>query len=353
MFKQNLRITAKKHGKLPKNCGSFCRVFFFALSLLFVLGLTGCSSPPETMDYFAMDTYIETTAYGKNAADFLLAVNGDTVRLESVFSAHSEKSELYLLNTEGEAPSEELRALIAEAISISELTEGNFDPTLFPVSRLWSFGGGAQIPSAKDISAALSSSGYEKVSITPSGIDLGKTEIDLGGIAKGYAADRFVSLAEEFGIESAMGSFGGMVAVVGTKPGGSLWKIGMRDPSENGYAAILNVSDVCISTSGAYERYFTSNGKVYHHILDPENGYPAESDLLSVTVIDESGTRSDALSTALFVMGESKAAEFCAENGICAIFITNDGRFLTAGGAEKLVTQVSEKYVLVPIFENK
>ncbi|MBQ1222672.1 MAG: FAD:protein FMN transferase, partial [Oscillospiraceae bacterium] len=280
-----------------------------------------------------MDTYIQITAYGKNADKFLLAVNEETVRLEGIFSAHKQESELFALNSRKDAYSEELVSLVSEAIALSELTEGAFDPTLLPVSNLWNFGGGARIPSEEEISDALKHCGYEKISLTHNGIDLGKTELDLGGIAKGYAADRFIFLAKENSIESAMGSFGGMVAVVGSKPNGDPWKIAIRDPKGNGFAAILNVSDLCISTSGAYERYFTFEGKVYHHILDPKTGYPAESDLLSATVINESGTKADALSTALFVMGESKAVDFCEENGICAVLITKDNRIVSLCGA--------------------
>ena len=344
MFKQNLHTTANRHGRLPKKHGSFCRVSLFVSFLLFITAVSGCSSSPKTLNYFAMDTYIETKAYGKNAETFLLAVNEETVRLESIFSAHKQESELSALNNGNKNSSDEMKKVVTEALSVSELTDGAFDPTLLPVSVLWNFSGGARIPSREEISSALSHTGYKKVSVTSAGIDLGETELDLGGIAKGYVSDRFFELAKENGVESAMGSFGGMVAVVGEKPDGEKWKIAIRNPGGDGFAALLQVSNVCISTSGGYERYFTYEGKIYHHILDPKTGYPAESDLLSATVIDRSGTKADALSTALYVMGENDAKDFCIENGICAVLITEDNRIVPLGNAKELLSDISEDY---------
>ena len=346
MFKQKLHTNQNKHGRLPNIHGSFCRVLLFSFVLIFCFLLSSCSADCKTLDFFAMDTYVQATAYGKNADKFLLAINEETVRLEGIFSAHKRDSELFALNSGKNAYSEELLSLVSEAISLSELTEGGFDPTLLPVSNLWNFGGEARIPSEEEISNALKRCGYEKITLTQDCIDLGKSELDLGGIAKGYAADRFIALAKENGTESAIGSFGGMVAVIGEKPNGAPWKIAIRDPNGDGFAAVLKVSDVCISTSGAYERYFTFEGKVYHHILDPQTGYPAESDLLSVTVIDKSGTKADALSTALFVMGKDKALDFCLENGICAVLISEENKFITVGLNADSVTEIAAKYTL-------
>ena len=346
MSTKDLHKNEKKHGWLPKKCGSFCRVFLLSAVLLSCLILSGCSKK-ETLEYFAMDTYVQTSAYGKNAEEFLNEVNSETLRLESVFSAHNVKSELYALNNQTAPPSAELKGLVLTALDLAEFTNGAFDPTLLPLSRLWNLGSASYLPSDEEILSAMEYVGYKNVSISEADTSLGKTELDLGGIAKGYAADRFFELAGANGVDNAMGSFGGMVAVVGNKPDGSKWKIAMRDPQGEGYAAILNVSDVCISTSGAYERYFTYNGKIYHHIIDPETGYPAESDLLSATVIDTNGTRADALSTALFVMGKNQAIEFCIENNICAVLITKNNEIYQLCAAEALLSNVSEIYTVV------
>ena len=338
-----------KHSFRSHRGGSVRCVFLLALLLL--LSACGAQTPAE-LGFLAMDTYVELKAYGDNREKFLSLANEETVRLEALCSAHSEKSSLYRLNSGESVRDAELDELIARAIAVSRETQGAFDPTLLSLSRLWGFGGGggATVPDEEDISIALESAGYGKICFSPSGEpELNGVQIDLGGIAKGYAADRFAALARENGVESAFGSFGGMVCAVGTKPGGAKWKVALRDPLSDGFAAVIQVESVCVSTSGAYERYFTHDGKFYHHILDPKTGHPAESDLLSATVVDPSGIRADALSTALFVMGEEDALEFCREHGVCAILMTRDKRMVFVGGIEPVKDSVDEAYS--PVFE--
>ena len=189
MFKQKLHTTKNKHGRLPNKIGSFCRVSLFLLALFFCFAFSGCSPSPKTLDYLAMDTYIETTAYGKNADDFLLAANEEVIRLESIFSAHNTKSELSALNNGALHTSEELKELVLEALNLAEYTKGAFDPTLLPLSRLWNLGSASNIPSDEEIFLAKEYVGYENIIISDKNIDLRKSEIDLGGIAKGYAAE--------------------------------------------------------------------------------------------------------------------------------------------------------------------
>lgn len=338
---QKLRHSSRSHLRGRAGCA-------FLLTLLLLLSACGAKKPAE-LSFLAMDTYVELKAYGENGDEFLSLANEETLRLETLCSAHSEKSALYRLNSGENVRDPELEELIARALDISRETGGAFDPTLLPLSRLWGFGGGSvTLPEDGEISLALESAGYEKVSFSASGaVELNGTQLDLGGIAKGLAADSFADLARETGVESAFGSFGGTVCAVGTKPGGDKWKVALRDPLSDGFAAVIEVDSACVSTSGAYERYFTYQGKLYHHILDPKSGRPAESDLLSVTVADPSGTRADALSTALFVMGEDRALEFCRDNGVRAILITRDKRMVFVGGIEPVKDSVGEAYAAV------
>ncbi len=334
-------IKTKKSGKLlAKNCGAACLVFFLALAL------AACGISPAERDFFAMDTYIEIQAYGKNAEGFLTEANTETIRLENLLSAHSEKSELNALNSGKTPNSPELLNLAGEAVSLADLTGGAFDPTVLPLVELWGFGDEMRVPKQSEIDAALETVGYGKLRSDGNKITLNGTRLDLGGIAKGYAADRFGLLAAQHGVDSAFASFGGMVAAVGQKPGGKPWRVGVKDPRSDGLAAVLEVRDTCVSTSGGYERYFTHEGKIYHHILDPKTGYPAESDLLSATVVDPSGTRADALSTALYVMGKDRAIEFCKENQICAILIT-ENELIPLSGADRLISEISQSYELI------
>ena len=152
-------------------------------------------------------------------------------------------------------------------------------------------------------------------------------QLDLGGIAKGYAAGRVRTILREAGVTSAIISLGGNVAAVGKKPDGSAWTVGLQDPDRpEAYFGTVSIEDACVVTSGAYQRYFEENGVCYHHILDPHTGCPAESGLKSVSVVAQDDTLADALSTALFVMGLDAGAEFQKSSGLSfeAVFVTDD-----------------------------
>ena len=151
------------------------------------------------------------------------------------------------------------------------------------------------------------------------------TRIDLGGIGKGYAADHVVEILRKHGVERALVSLGGNIYAVGSKEKGLNWTIAITDPDdEQAYLGTLSVSDTSVVTSGDYERYFEQDGKRYCHIFDSTTGYPAETDLLSVTVVSPNSTEADGYTTALFVMGHDKAVEFCEKNGIQAVLVCDD-----------------------------
>src|SRR5699024_9207852 len=128
------------------------------------------------------------------------------------------------------------------------------------------------------------------------------------GIGKGAACDAAVQMYQESGAEAGIVAVGGSIGLYGEKPDGSLWRLGVRDPNSGDDRAeamgLLDLASGFVSTSGSYEKTFTENGKTYHHLLDPKTGYPAESGLVSVTVVAKSGALSDALATAVFVLGE-------------------------------------------------
>ena len=152
-------------------------------------------------------------------------------------------------------------------------------------------------------------------------------QLDLGGIAKGYAAGRVRTILREAGVTSAIISLGGNVAAVGKKPDGSAWTVGLQDPDRpEAYFGTVSIEDACVVTSGAYQRYFEENGVCYHHILDPHTGCPAESGVKSVSVVVQDDTLADALSTALFVMGLDAGAELWNSSGLSfeAVFVTDD-----------------------------
>ena len=341
--KRPVRRVRRRSGVFRRCAAAFLPVW------LCLLPLGACGAEPLADDtFFAMDTVFEVRAPASGLSDFAAAARAETARLESLFSATDAGSELSALNAAGGgAVSDETAALLRRALDFAAQTGGAFDPTVRPLLLAWGWTGGThRVPSSDELAAALARVGADRVSVAGTAASLGGAELDLGGIAKGYAADRMFALAEEQGLASACVTLGGMVAAVGARPDGSPWRIGVTAPEGDGLAAVLAVRDVCLSTSGGYQRCFEENGRLWHHILDPRTGYPAESGLKSVTVVDRDGTRADALSTALFVMGRGRAEAFCAANGVCALLITDENELVPLGGAEALIVRTGPAYPL-------
>ena len=293
------------------------------LLTIFALSLTACgetAAESETRTVYAMDTVMNLTVYGENAAAALESAEKELHTLdEAVLSRTAEGSELYALNaSNGETvecgADDILPALIETALTISDATDGAFDPTLAPVLDAWGFTKDERrVPSADELKELLSHTGCGKVALekTADGWTvtlLDGAQLDLGGIAKGYAADLLRAQLEKEGVTSATLDLGGDVFVMGRKTDGSDWRIAVKDPADTeSYLGVVSAADKFIVTSGVYERYFEENGVRYHHILDPKTGCPAESGLVSVTVLCENGAWADALSTACFVLGPDGA----------------------------------------------
>ena len=162
--------------------------------------------------------------------------------------------------------------------------------------------------------------------------------LDLGGIGKGFAGDKFLQIFKKYGISSAYTNIGGNVMALGKKPDGSFWRIGIQHPrEEKSLIGLVSVEDKAVVTSGDYQRYFLgSTGKRYHHILDPATGYPAESGLVSVTVVADSSTTADVLSTIVFVAGREKGLELLRGfRGTEAILVELDLQIYITTGLEK------------------
>lgn len=272
-----------------------------------------------TKNSFAMDTVMSFQAYGKNSEAAVEAAIEEVERLDALFSAGNASSEITELNETGggQGLSEDTAALFQRGLEIYEDTDGAFDFTVYPLMQLWGFPTKEyHIPSEAELQAVLPLVDASKVRVEEDGtnrISLGENQqVDFGGIAKGYASGRVMELYREHGITSGMVSLGGNVQVLGEKPDGSAWRVGIQAPegARGELAAVLEVTDCAVVTSGGYERYFEEDGNTYIHILDPATGCPAEGDLASVTVISEDGTLADALSTALYIMGREEAVTY-------------------------------------------
>lgn len=295
------------------------RLLTFLTVFVILISQTACSADKkEQTSFFAMDTYITVTAYGKNAKDGSEKVRERIGGLEKLWSVTDPRSEIYTANTEGTAVlSDETAELVRFALEMCRTTDGALDISLYPVLTAWGFTTDKhRVPSDEELNELLKSTGYERISLDGNTLTVPEgMKLDLGSVGKGYAGDLAAKTIRESGVTSAIIDLGGNIQTVGSKPDGSAWKVGIKSPFDSGSFAVISVTDKAVVTSGGYERYFEENGEIYWHILDPKNGRPAHSGLSSVTVISSEGRLCDALSTALFVMGIERAEKLWRERG--------------------------------------
>ena len=311
------------------------------------LGLAGCArdggngsaatsdtAKPATGSTFAFDTYCTFTVYGDNTA--LSKLSDACQRYDALFDLYKEDSDIAHINAAAGQPvtvDPATADLIARALDYCAQAEGRFDITIGAVSTLWDFDAGAR-PTDEQIAAALPHVNWQNVVVNEQAHTVQLTDpeakLDLGGIAKGYVADRLCELLrDKTQATAAVLSLGGNVAFYGSKPGGGTWDAGIRDPNDPGGSTTVgtaHVSDGSLVTSGLYERTFELNGVTYWHILDPRTGMPVQTDVESVTVDCPSSTTADALSTTLFVAGSrSGSAIVDAHDDTAAYFLLQNG----------------------------
>jgi len=280
-----------------------------------ILLLSGCSGLPrersQTYTDTLFDTVISVQIFDSVDEDVLEGCEKLCKKYDSMFSNKIEDSEISRINSAGGNPvevSKETIKLIKKGIYYSEMSDGVFDITIAPVSNLWDFKAETPlVPSPEAIAEAVSHVNYENIIIRDNTVKLTDPHagIDLGAIAKGYIADRIKDYLEEEGVRHAMINLGGNVLAMGSKLDGSDYNIGIQKPFDETGEPITSVkiSDKSVVTSGIYQRYFKADGKIYHHILDPNTGYPCENNLYSVTILTDSSLTADALSTTCFLLG--------------------------------------------------
>lgn len=318
--------------------------------------LTGCSGAPaqgpETATFFAMDTAMDFTVYG----DAALLDEAETLigSLEEQVSVTDEHSDIYAIDHTGSGSlSGNAAELMEQALELCRRTGGALDISVYPIVQAWGFTTGSyQVPDEETIQSLLPLVDYTQIQYDaatgvvtlPEGM-----EIDLGSVAKGYAGQLAAQMLREHGVQSALLNLGGNVQTVGTKPDGSPWQIGIKDPQGEDAMMVLSVEDQAVVTSGGYERYFEQDGQTYWHIMDPFTGRPADSGLLSVTIVGDEGVVCDGLSTALFVMGLEKAADLWAQSGdFEAVFVTASGEvYITEGLRDHFA--LTERYADTPV----
>lgn len=312
------------------------------------------------MESFCMGTIISQKVYGENAKIAAIEVEDEIKRLEGLMSFFLESSEVRKLNkAAGQYEvelSDEVLFVLNKAKYYSEICQGSFDITIAPIARLWGiFTSREKIPSQEEINEALKLTGHNYLSINnhlkTSKLEKSGQCVDLGAIAKGYAADRAIEIYKQHGVESAFVNLGGNVAVVGNKPNGDPFRVGIQNPLlERGQClGAVNAVNTTVVTSGDYVRYFEKDNKKYHHILDPRTGYPAESSLISTTIVAKESIDADALSTAIFILGlEAGIKLIDSQEDMEAIFITKDKEiYVTKGLKEDFTFFKTDGFTLV------
>lgn len=336
------------------------------LPFLLVILLTSCTFTKETIQTeplkrteFALGTVVNITLYDHQSEEILDKAFNRIKELEDTLSINKTDTLIDEVNNNaGISPvivDSDTFKVIQKGLSYSNLTNGSFDITVGPLVKLWSIGfPEARVPSQSEIDSVLPLIDYNNIILDEATQSVFLKEphmlIDLGGIGKGYAADEVASLLRSEGVEHAIIDLGGNIYTLGNKPGNKLWSIGIQDPTHErgntiGYITVANKSVV---TSGIYERYLEENGIKYHHILDPETGYPFENNIAGVTIISEYSTDGDAISTSVFSKGIEEGLRFVESlDGIDAIFISKDGKIYLTSGASTFFTLTNESFEIV------
>ncbi len=314
-----------------------------AAGLLFAAGLVLAASLPSTIRYeqtrAAMGTQFTIVAYGAEEAQLQAAVSAafeEIFRLDRQWSNYREDSDLSDVNRRAASEpvnvDRELFKMLETCLKYSRETGGAFDITVGPLLKIWGFfRGTGRLPKAEEIAPTLERVGWQKVRLDARQgtvrFRAPGMELDLGAIGKGYAVDRAAEVLREADVAAALILSGtSSILAIGSPPGQDGWTVHVRDPKDaKKSVARLALKDAALSTSGNYERFFEAEGKIYSHIFDPHTGYPAQG-VLSTTVVGSTGTDTDALSTAFFVMGKERAHGYMKQHpGLRTLFCDEAG----------------------------
>lgn len=315
------------------------RILVAMLALLMLI-TGGCTQKPVQAQSFALDTIITIKILSGGDDEDIQAALRHIDQCESLLSAHRSGSDLETINTsEGAAVSIDPLTvhILSSALQIAQQTNNALDITLYEVSRLWDYkSDNPQLPTSEQIQTALSFRGMDRICIHDNTVTVQNTRIDLGAVAKGAIGDEAAQVLKARGVTCALLNLGGNIMTLGDKSDGSPWIVSIEDPDGNGTIGSLQFSgSKAVATSSGAQRYFELDGVRYHHILDPQTGYPADSGLSSVTVLAPDGLTADALSTALFVAGEDAAQTILQQYypDCAAVLLRCDGTVRVLGDA--------------------
>jgi len=328
------------------------RVIYILLFFSFILILHPPSSQSSNLFKYhqvAMGTIIEITLIGDDeeaAHQAVLQAFQEIKRIETLMSPWLDSSDVARINRsagkERVKVSPETFEVIQKAQEISELSEGGFDITIGPLTELWRKAREKKIPpSIEEVKEKLGLVNFKNIETDQEGkVFLKKKNmaIDLGGIAKGYAVDRAFEFLKSLRYKNLIVNAGGDLRVGGFK-NNQLWSIGIQNPRESQkILARISISDTAVATSGDYEKFFLYQGKRYHHIFSPKDGFPTD-DCQSVTVLCKEGTIADALATAVFVLGREKGYTLCQKlEGVDCLIVDQEGKIIISPGLKGRIT---------------
>jgi FAD:protein FMN transferase len=329
------------------------------LFLATVLLITGCT-PKQlyTADNFKLYTVVQITTYGQLKDKVYDEIWSFLDHVDDTMSMTLASSEIVAINAAaGSHPvivSDDTYKVIEAAIEFSKISN-KFDISIGSLVSLWGIGSDfARVPTENEILEILPLINFEKIVLDPINksvfLEDEGMQIDLGAIAKGYAADETKNILLKNGVKSAIINYGGNILTVGTKEQNANWNVGIQHPdqSRGSYIGVLPLKDKSVVTSGTYERFLEVDGKAYHHILDPNTGYPVENGLWSITIISDSSMDGDALSTLVFAEGLEKGLEI-VENleNVDAIFVTEDFNVIVSSGIKETFRLTDSNFTLI------
>ena len=306
------------------------RIFSLFLTGALLIATTGCHKPEQTYSatQLLLDTAVQITLQSGGSEAILNECFARCRKYEALFSTTLEGSDIARINAAGGQPvtvDDETAALLRLACEYSAQSNGVFDLTVYPAKRLWDFKAETpHLPDAAALAAAVKNIDYTHISVNGNTVTAsGGAQVDLGGIAKGYIADRLREYLEEQKVGCAIINLGGNVCCVGEKAEG--FRIGVKRPyTADDVLEIIRIDSGAVVTSGCYERYFTLDGKEYHHILDTSTGYPVENDLAGVTILCENAAMADYLSTTVYALGYEQGLAFLKDKPAEAVFVFRD-----------------------------
>lgn len=334
-----------------------------AIIILIILSTlpSGCTqeSKPDPLseNEFMLGTFVRISIYDHKEEETLSKVFDRLRQIENRMSINIANSDISKINENAGIKSvkvhDDVYFVLDKAKYYAKISNGAFDPTIGPLVELWGIGTEhEQIPKKEEIDNKVQKVDYNKLQLLDDNkvfLEEKEMVLDLGGIAKGYAADEAIRILIENGVKSAIIDLGGNIFVLGSKTNKEGWRIGVQNPfksrSLDNYVGIVQGKDMSVVTSGNYERYFEEDGVRYHHILSSKTGYPARNNVMGISVLSNNSIDGDALSTAFYVMGIEEGLKLVEElEGIEVIYITKDKKLYMSSGLIDELEDVNNKF---------